>query len=191
MLWPFSMLPGSYICMDTETTGLPKGQAMPDIVSLGLTEVHGRKIASTQEFKIRPDQTISEEAERVHGIGSEEARHFDELEDHWQNINEMLSRRVVVIHHAGFDWPILLNQLGRTGLSLPIVEGVFCSQKSAFPWATANKLECTSRGPSLDVLTAALELEDLRSREGGLHGAAIDSRQTALVVEKLRGHFGV
>jgi DNA polymerase-3 subunit epsilon len=185
LLWPFSILPVCYACIDTETTGLPNDKDMPDIVSLGITEVQDKKIVSNLEFKIRPHRRINVEAQSVHGITSEESDQFEELETQWPSINRLLSNRLVVIHNSSFDWPILLDQLARYGLSPPIVEGVFCSQKSAYPWAIANGLECTRRGPSLDVLTATFGVENLRARGGGLHGAAIDSQQTVLVVEKL------
>ena len=37
LLWIFTQLPDNYIVLDTETTGLPDEQGLPDIVSLGLT----------------------------------------------------------------------------------------------------------------------------------------------------------
>ena len=44
-------------------------------------------------------------------------------------------------------------------------------------------LPVSNRGPSLDTLTKAIGVEDLRVKEDGLHGAKIDSRQLAQVVE--------
>ena len=66
---------------------------------------------------------------------------------------------------------------------MPPIQGVFCSQKAAIPWAQAMDLPCSHRGPSLDTLTKAIGVEDLRVKEDGLHGAKIDSRQLAQVVE--------
>ncbi|MFT4584866.1 MAG: DNA polymerase-3 subunit epsilon [Gammaproteobacteria bacterium] len=189
LLWSFASLPVDYVCLDTETTGLPDENGMPDIVSLGLTAVHHAVISTSLEFKIRPTNRISQEARRVHGIGDEEATTFEDLPSQWRSISDQIYNKLIVIHNASFDWPILIDQLNRTGLRLPKVKGVFCSQKSAYPWALANSLECTKRGPSLDVLTSVLTVENLRSLQGGLHGAAIDSRQTALVVERLKEVF--
>lgn len=83
----------------------------------------------------------------------------------------------VRIHNASFDWLILLDHVARYGLSMPPTQGVFCSQKAAIPWAQAMNLLCSQRGPSLDILTKALGVENLRTKIGGTHGAAIDSQQ--------------
>ncbi len=53
------------------------------------------------------------------------------------------------------------------------------------------KLPGSHRGPSLDVLTNVLGVEDLRAKNNGLHGASIDSQQTARVVEGMRRLRGV
>jgi len=91
-----------------------------------------------------------------------------------------------VIHNASFDWPILLDHVDRHHLAPPKTKGVFCSQKAAIPWAQAMNLPCRHRGPSLDTLTKALDVEDLRAKGNGIHGAGIDSLQAAQVVEGMR-----
>jgi DNA polymerase-3 subunit epsilon len=50
-------------------------------------------------------------------------------------------------------------------------------------------LSCSHRGLSLDAWTKALGVENLRAVKGGIHGAGIDSRQVASVIEVMR-HFG-
>ncbi len=47
-------------------------------------------------------------------------------------------------------------------------------------------LKCSERGPSLDTLSQALAVKDLRRENRGVHGAMIDAKQTAAVVEALR-----
>ena len=71
LLWIFTQLPDDYIVIDTETTGLPDGNGLPDIVTLGITVVSGREIAESIEFEIRPTRVISEQAQAVHGITDE------------------------------------------------------------------------------------------------------------------------
>ena len=61
---------------------------------------------------------------------------------------------------------------------------IFCSQKSAIRFAEEKGIRMSKRGPSLDSLTAYLNIDSLRV--DGIHGAEIDTRQTALVVEGLR-----
>ena len=185
LLWIFTQLPDDYIVLDTETTGLPDENGPPDIVTLGITVVRNRKIAESVEFKTRPQKHISEEAQSIHGISNEQAAEFESFDSQWCQIAEYLQDQLIVIHNASFDWPILLDHVSRYGLSMPPIQGVFCSQKAAIPWAQAMNLPCSHRGPSLDALTKALGVEDLREKIGGAHGAEIDSRLTYHVVEKL------
>jgi len=183
LLWIFTQLPDDYIVLDTETTGLPDENGLPGIVTLGITVVRNREIAESVEFKTRPQKHISEEAQSIHGITNEQAAEFESFDSQWRQIAEYLMDQLIVIHNASFDWPILLDHAARYGLTMPPVQGVFCSQKAAIPWAQATDLPCSHRGPSLDTLTKALGVEDLRVKEDGLHGAKIDSRQLAQIVE--------
>ena len=186
LLWIFTQLPDDYIVLDTETTGLPDENGLPDIVSLGITVVRNRKIAESVEFKTRPQKRISEEAQSIHGITNEQAAGFDSFESQWYQIADYLKDQLIVIHNASFDWPILLDHVSRYVLSMPPIQGVFCSQKAAIAWAQVMELSCSHRGPSLDTLTKILSVENLRDKTDGIHGAGIDSRQTARVIEVMR-----
>lgn len=187
LLWIFTQLPDDYIVLDTETTGLADEKGLPDIVTLGITVVRNREITESIEFETRPQRRISEEAQAVHGISNEQAAKFESFESQWSRIADYLKGQLIVIHNASFDWPILLDHVARYGLEMPKIRGVFCSQKAATPWAQAMNLPCSHRGPSLDALTKALGVEDLRAKGSGIHGAKIDSRQAALLVEIMRG----
>lgn len=186
LLWVFTQLPDDYIVLDTETTGLPDENGLPDIVTIGITAVRRRETAESVELKIRPQKRISEEAQAIHGITNEQAAEFESFDSRWHQIAEYLKDELIVIHNASFDWPILLDHVARYGFTIPPVQGVFCSQKAAIPWTQAMNLPCSHRGPSLDTLTKVLGLEDLRVKEGRLHGAKIDSCQTASVIELMR-----
>ena len=186
LLWIFTQLPDDYIVIDTETTRLPDENGLPDIVTLGITVVRGREIAESIEFEIRPTRTISEEAQAVHGITDEQAAAFETFESQWSQIADYLKDQLIVIHNASFDWPILLDHVARYDVTMPEIKGVFCSQKAATPWAQAMNLPCSHRGPSLDVLTKTLGVEDLRSKRNSIHGARIDSQQAAQVTEVMR-----
>jgi DNA polymerase-3 subunit epsilon len=186
LLWIFTQLPDHYIVLDTETTGLPDENGLPDIVTLGITVVSNREIADSVEFKTEPQKRISEEAQSIHGISNEQAAEFKSFESQWSQMAEYLNDQLILIHNASYDWPILLDHVVRHGLAIPEIQGVFCSQKAAIPWAQAMNLPCSHRGPSLGTLTKALGVDDLRVKLGGLHGARIDSRQTASVLEAMR-----
>ena len=186
LLWIFTQLPDDYIVLDTETTGLPDENGLPDIVTLGITVVRHREIATSTEFQIRPQKPISAQAQSIHGITNEQAAEFKPFDSQWQPIAAYLEGQVIVIHNASFDWPILLDYVDRYGLKMPRIQGVFCSQKAAIPWAQAMNLPCSHRGPSLDTLTKVLGIENLRVKSDGLHGASIDSRLTAYFIEEVR-----
>lgn len=188
LLWIFAQLPDDYIVIDTETTGLPDENGPPDIVTLGITVVRNRAIAESIEFKTRPQKRISEEAQSIHGITNEQAADFESFDAQWNPIADYLKDQLIVIHNASFDWPILLDHVTRYGLSMPPIQGVFCSQKAAIPWAQAADLSCSHRGPSLDTLTKVLGVEDLRAKTNGIHGAGIDSQQAAKIAEVMRSN---
>ena len=186
LLWIFTQLPDDYIVLDTESTGLPDENGLPDIVTLGITVVRQREMAKSVEFETRPKKPISEEAQSIHGISNEQAAGFDSFDSQWNPIAGYLKDQLIVIHNASFDWPILLDHVARYGLSMPPVQGVFCSQKAAIPWAQAMNLSCSHRGPSLEILTKILGVEDLRAKSDGNHGARIDSQLAAQVTEVMR-----
>ena len=186
LLWIFTQLPDDYIVLDTETTGLPDENGPPDIVTLGITVVRYRKIGASVEFKIRPQKPISAEAQSIHGITNQQAAEFESFDAQWDQIAEYLKDQLIVIHNASFDWPILQDHVARYGLSMPPIQGVFCSQKAAIAWAQVMDLSCSHRGPSLDALTKVLGVEDLRAKRNGIHGAKIDSKLTYRVVEVMK-----
>ena len=127
----------------------------------------------------------------MHGISNEQAAKFESFEPQWGQVADYLKDQLVVIHNASFDWPILLDHVARYQLDIPFIKGVFCSQKAVIPWAQAMNLPCSHRGPSLDALTKAFEVEDLRAKGNGIHGAKIDSWQAALVVEVMRHYRNI
>lgn len=186
LLWIFTQLPDHYVVLDTETTGLPNENGLPDIVALGITVVGNREIVESVEFKTRPQKRISEEAQSIHGMTNEQAAEFEPFDLQWSQIADYLNNQLIVIHNVSFDWPILLDHVARYHLNMPWIKGAFCSQKAAIPWAQAMDFSCSHRGPSLDILIKALGVENLRAEDGGMHGAEIDSLQAARVVEVMR-----
>lgn len=180
----FLNLDDSYTVLDTETTGLPDEAGPPGIVSLGMTLVEDREISDSREFRVRPYRKINVEAQRIHGITNDEADRFPPISAYWQEISSWLNDRTIVIHNANFDWPIVQFHIEHFQLAPLRERTIFCSQKSAIEFAGENDIPMSSRGPSLDDLSQFLGITSLR--KGGIHGAEIDTRQTALVVEALR-----
>ena len=186
LLWPFKTLPESHVVLDTETTGLFDEQGAPGIVSLGLAMVHNGSVAEATEYRFKPHRPMTEEASQVNGISNTQAQGYPLFSSHWAEVCDRLSGQLVVIHNAEFDWSLIIDHVERYQVEPPSTVGVFCSQRAAQPWARAMGLKCSQRGPSLETLTQALKIEDLRSENRGVHGAMIDARQTAAVVEALR-----
>jgi len=186
LLWPFLKLPESYLVLDLETTGLIDEMGAPSILTIGIVEVQRDEHINSFEYQARPLRRITKEAMSVHGITELQAESFPELKSYWDELLSIMKGNTIVIHNAAFDW-VVLNEAAKTrNLSLPDVEGVFCSQKSSFAWAAAVGIEVSARGPSLDSLTKWFELTDIRSETGGLHGALIDATQTANLVTEIQ-----
>lgn len=188
LLWPFNTLPTSYVVIDTETTGLFEGDSSPGLVSIGLVKVDKEKELFSKEFRVRPKTTILPEAETIHGISNAEASKFAELSEVWSEFTQIVADELLVFHNASFDWKVIVSNAESSGLCVPNVSGIFCSQKSATVWSEVLGLSVSSRGPSLDTLTDFLNLKKYRENNG-VHGALIDAKQTAMVVQKLRQLF--
>lgn len=185
----FAELPDSYVVLDTETTGLPDEEGQPGIVTLGLTKVVDRIPTESVEFKLKPYRTINPEAEKIHGISNKEADSFQAFDKGWPSIKPWLDDQVIVIHNKSFDWPIIEFHIEHFQCQSALPIRIFCSQKSAIEFAEEEGIPMSNRGPSLDDLTTYLNLKSYR--EDGIHGAKIDTIQTAYVVEALRKQANV
>ncbi|MFC1335441.1 MAG: 3'-5' exonuclease [gamma proteobacterium symbiont of Clathrolucina costata] len=186
LLWPFRNLPENYVVLDTETTGLFDEDGAPGIVTIGVVEVSNGKSVKANEYAVRPHRQMTNEASQINGISDQQAQSFPTFTSKWPEIRADLTGRLVVIHNAIFDWPLLIEHVVRYGVDEPSILGVFCSQRAAQPWAKAMGLKCSDRGPSLDTLTEAMGVNSFRSELDGIHSASMDAKQTAEVVEALR-----
>ena len=186
LLWPFQSLPDEYVVLDTETTGLFDEEGAPGMVSLGLVMVRNGKPVESEEFLVRPHRCVTDEAARVNGISQEQAETHPSFIEQWPKILTGIEGHLLVIHNAAFDWTLLTDHVKRYSVVQPKVRGVFCSQRAAQPWAQANGVPCSERGPSLDTLSDHLGLENLRHSQNNRHGALIDARQTVSVVIHLK-----
>lgn len=188
-LWSFGQLPDEYIVIDTETTGLFDGTDAPDLVSIGVALIERNEVIDKDEYLIKPSRSFTDNADSIHGFSWEESQQHPELSENWAKISEHLKNKLIIVHNALFDWRVITAASERADLTLPEVSGVFCSQRAAQPWAMANGIQCSERGPSLDALAQFLEIPNSRGRKGGIHRSDIDAELTGLVVESLRQRF--
>ncbi len=186
LLWPFKSLPEEYVVVDTETTGLFDAKGAPGMVSLGVVLVSGGEIGAGEEFLLRPHRPMTDAASKVNGISRQQARHHPTFSAQWPRILPWIEGRLLAMHNAAFDWPLIVDHVGRHSVRSPGVKGVFCSQRTAQPWAQAMGIPCSARGPSLDSLTEYLGLVNLRHARDHRHGALLDAKQTANVIARLQ-----
>jgi len=188
LLWPFTHLPKNYIAIDTETTGLFKGAEAPDMISLGMCVVKDSKVNSKLEFRFRPYKAYTDDSQNVHGIEWAEAQSYPNLSNNWDNISKLLSNKLVVAHNAAFDWRVLTHAAKKSNLTMPKVQGVFCSQRSAQPWALSNSIQCSERGPSLQTMIEELGIKIERSTAKRPHLAKQDAYILTQLIERLRNY---
>lgn len=186
LLWPFQSLPDEYVVLDTETTGLFDEQGAPGMVSLGIVLVRNNKPVEGEEFLVKPHRRVTDEAAKVNGISQGQAEQHPSFIEQWPKILTRIEGHLLVIHNASFDWILLTDHVERYSVAQPKVRGVFCSQRAAQPWAQANGIPCSERGPSLDTLSDYLGLENLRHSQNNQHGALIDARQTVSVITHMK-----
>ena len=184
LLAPFHFLPETYVVIDTETTGLFEGDVAPDPVTLGVVRIDKGKVLSRHEFKIRSTRSYTHNAQSVHSIASRTAHEFPKLSESWPAICELTDSTYVVAYNALFDWRVLVAAGEASDLPPLKPHGVFCAQRAAQPWAMANGLECTERGPTLDAVSKFLGLSsDAR------HSAIGDAFLAHQVIARLRARF--
>ena len=186
LLWPFKSLPEEYAVIDTETTGLFDAEGAPGIISLGVVLVREGEINAGEEFLLRPHRPMTEEASKINGITQKQAEHHPAFCEQWPKVLPWIEGRLLIIHNASFDWPLIVDHVERYSVTAPRLEGIFCSQRAAQPWAQVTGIPCSARGPSLDNLSEYLGLENLRHAQGNRHGALVDAKQTAKVIVRLQ-----
>lgn len=187
LLWPFLNLPNEYVVLDTESTGLFDDQGAPGVITLGIARVKNGEVEEVLEVKSRPHRELTKAAGLINGFDADEVQKFPAPSERWEEVEAFVRGKLVIMHNAAFDWRLIQDHVKRYQLSQLNVPGVFCSQRAAQPWAESIGIKCSSRGPSLDVLTEYLAVTDLRQNQGNFHYAGKDAVQTAGVINKLIG----
>lgn len=85
------------VYLDTETTGL---NATDEIIEIAVVDHEGQILVDTL---VRPSQTIPSVATRIHDIRNEDVSAARPWPIVWQQIQNLLSGRVVVMYNDDFD----------------------------------------------------------------------------------------
>jgi DNA polymerase III epsilon subunit-like protein len=186
LLWVLQELPAEYVVVDTETTGLFDGEIAPDLISIGLTLVVDHEPFENHEFRSKPTQAYSHKSDTVHGIPWEDSQGFKPLAESWAEVSDLVANRLLIAHNALFDWRVLCVAAERNHLDSLSPSGVLCSQRALQPWAMANHIKVSDRGPSLDALADFLDVRSTRTQYSEHHSASTDSEITAIIIELLR-----
>ena len=155
---PLAALPA--IVLDLETTGL--NVRHDRVVQAAAIAMSGAEILDTPKLEqlVDPGIPIPATATRIHGIADKDISGAERFPELAERLREILSGRVVIGHHIGFDLAILRNEAARMGVA----------------W---------TEPPSLDIalLVGALEpsLPDVALETAASHvGVDISDRHTAM-----------
>ena len=104
------MLKLSFVCLDTETTGL---NDTSEIIEIGLVKVIDGQFADTFSHLVKPYSPIPDESVQITGIDNDmvaDQPHWPEVE---QAVLDFIGDFILVAHNVGFDRVIVENHMGR------------------------------------------------------------------------------
>lgn len=130
------------ICgLDTETTGLEKGDHRFVEVYAGLWTPSGKRVFELNQ-RIDPQRSISADAQRVHGISASDLVGKPTWETVGPVLHKVMMKADVIVWHNGdwFDGPFIDHEFRRIGLTMPkiltvdtMVEGVWADPDGKKP----------------------------------------------------------
>lgn len=110
----------SFVCLDTETTGLnPLAGGRICEVAL-LASKGGRRTASFSSL-LNPQVFIEPDVTAIHGITNEMVAQSPKFEDIAPKLLGLLEDSVLICHNADFDTSFLINEFNLIGLKMPPV----------------------------------------------------------------------
>jgi DNA polymerase-3 subunit epsilon len=139
--------------LDTETTGFLEPDHRIVEVYIDLVDSVTRKKLFTYEQRINPKRPMPAEAQRVHGISSNDLMNKPD----WEAIGPIVHKIIMksnlgVAHNAEFDRDFLNMEFKRIGLA-PIPQPFFCTMENGI-WATP-----TGKKPNLQELCFACDIQ--------------------------------
>ncbi|MBP3584710.1 MAG: 3'-5' exonuclease [Peptococcaceae bacterium] len=100
----------SFVCVDTETTGLDDSA---EIIEIGMVKVIDGIVADRYSQLIRPYRPIPEEITQLTGIDNDMVEH----QPHWNDVEaailDFIGDFTLVAHNVSFDRSMIENHIGR------------------------------------------------------------------------------
>ena len=162
------MLKLSFVCLDTETTGLDENA---EIIEIGMVKVIDGQIADRYSQLVKPKHAIPETITQLTGIDDAMVEDQPYWEDMEPAVLDFIGDYTLVAHNVSFDRGMLEHHLGRILLN---------------PWVDTHDMAKiftpTLTSYKLISIASALDIEGQ-----GFHRALQDADITAQVLLKLTG----
>jgi DNA polymerase III epsilon subunit-like protein len=102
------------VALDTETTGLHRDEeGRQEIIELAILSPTGAPLFNS---RFRPSRSITEGAQRVHGIALEELAEAPTFSERWPEIHQLLQGKRIGAFNVAFDERMFQSTLERYGL---------------------------------------------------------------------------
>lgn len=166
-------LPGRCVVIDTETTGLRRGDRVVELAAIVLSQ--GGTIQRRIATLVDPGQPPR--ASHIHGITCEDLVGAPTFAGVARVVAHLLNGAVVVAHNLAFDWTVLRSEFRRLGWALPAVPHGICTLRLS--------RELWSRGCSLHEACERFGIETARP-----HRAISDASMAAQLFLALAAELG-
>ncbi len=168
---------GNYVVLDTETTGLERGE----IVQIAIVGADGAVLLDTL---VKPVNAIPQEVTAIHGITDEDVADAPTWAEVTLDVQRILTGRNVVIYNAVYDRK-MMHQSAEAAGSPPIVwkelAHFWCAMEAfAEIFADWNDYRQSYRWQKLSKAAECYAV-----KEGGAHSALGDSLTTLAVVRAM------
>ena len=172
--WAQGLMAGGFYVLDTETTGLGKGD---EIVQIAIVDQQG---AAVMNELVKPRIPIPRGASAIHGITDRHVRHAPGIGELYTEISRRLAGEIIVAYNMDFDWRMLQQSFGK--LSLPAIRVLRrdCAMKQ---YARYHGRRSHRGGYAWHKLQNAARQEGLGSYDA--HDALSDARMTWALVRKM------
>jgi DNA polymerase-3 subunit epsilon len=118
ILWARNLLSGSFLLLDTETTGLNTNTS--EIVQISVVCNHGGILLDTL---VKPSGLIPKEATAIHHITNEMVQAVPTWQDVFPKLLTVIRDQKVIIYNFGYDWPLITSLNKRTGIDNALLFG--------------------------------------------------------------------